>query len=130
MQTQTPFVTRGISLIITHINFPQVMDCQLNSELLGRILEEDIISPTGGESDDEFLQCNLEEDLQKPHPPTRPFSIIDEQIYGLPTPHSKYQPYQSYTNTNISTTIPGVPHSSSITTTTATYSTINTAISK
>lgn len=52
MQTQTPFVTRGISLIITHINFPQVMDCQLNSELLGRILEEDIISPTGGESDD------------------------------------------------------------------------------
>lgn len=65
------------------------MDCRLNSELLGRILEEDINPPSSGESDDLFLQCNLEEDLQKHHPPTRPFSIIDEQMYGLPTPYSK-----------------------------------------
>ena len=106
------------------------MDSQLSSELLGRILEEDIFSLSGGESDDEFLGCNLKEDLQKHHPPTRPFPIIDEQIYGPPTPHSKYQPYQSYTNTSISTTLPDVPHSSSIITTTTTYSTINTTIPK
>lgn len=95
-------------LIITHINFPQVKDSQLNRKLSDRNLEEDIISLSGELDYDELLGCNLE-DLQKNHPPTQQYSIMNEVMDGPPTNHNKYQPYQLYTNTNIYITFPDVP---------------------
>ena len=71
---------------------------------------------------------NLVEDLQKHHPSTWSYSIIDKLMDGPPTPHNKLQPCQDTQNTSISTTFPDVPHSSSITTITAIYFTINTTI--
>ena len=41
------------------------------------------------------MRDNLNEDLQKHHPPTQPYIIIDELLDGPPTPHTKYQPHQS-----------------------------------
>ena len=62
------------------------MDSLLNSELLDRILVADIMSLSSVESDDELLGCNRK-DLQKHHPPARPYSIMTElqQIHTTKT---------------------------------------------
>ena len=63
----------------------------MNSELRGKILENDMIWLSGGESDVDLLGpdvgLGLEEDLDT----TKPYSIIDELMDSPPTHHTKYQ---------------------------------------
>ena len=98
------------------------MDSQMNSELLDKILDDDMISLSGVESDVDILGpdlgLNLEEDLDT----TKPYSIIDELMDGPPTHHTKYQ----HSTFQHSTTFSNVSHSLSTMTTTTKHSTINT----
>ena len=62
----------------------------MDSELLNQILEEDIISLSGGESDTDLM--GLKEDLNT----TRPYSTIGELIDG-PSTHHTNQKHPLYT---------------------------------
>ena len=99
------------------------MDSQMNSELLDKILEDDMISLSGSESDVSLLGpdlgLHLEEDLET----TKPYFTIDELMDGPPTHHTKYQ---HSTNTTTSTIFSTVSHPLFTMTTTTTHSTINT----
>ena len=94
----------------------------MNSELRGKILENDMIWLSGGESDVDLLGpdvgLGLEEDLDT----TRPYSIIDELMDSPPTHHTKYQ---HSTNTITFTIFSTVSHPLSTMATTTTHSTIN-----
>ena len=57
----------------------------MDSELLNQILEEDIISLSGGESDTDLT--GLKEDLNT----TRPYATIGELIDGPPTHHTNHK---------------------------------------
>ena len=54
------------------------MDSQMSSDLLDKVLEKNIISLKNGDSDDDLLESDVEENLQNHHPYTKPYSIIDE----------------------------------------------------
>ena len=108
-----------------HYNFPQVMGCQMNSELLNKILEEDIISLRGGESDHDLLGFDLEKNLENNCPPLKLYSIIDELMDNPQTNHNKNQPY---TKTIMSTIFSDISHSLNGTTTTTEHSILDSAI--
>ena len=57
----------------------------MNSELLNEMLEGDIISLRGGESDIELLGPDFGLDLKEDQNTTKPYSIIDELMDGPPT---------------------------------------------
>ena len=85
-----------INCIVIHLFTSQVMDSQLDSETLNNLLENDIISLSGGESDKDLLgsdpDTNSREDIRiKKH-----FSILDELMASPPMHNS--------TNTDMSTT--------------------------
>ena len=99
------------------------MDSQMNSELLNKVLEDDMISLRGGESDVDLLGPDLSLDLQEDLDTKKRYSIIDELMDGPPTHHTKYQ---HSTNTTTSTIFSTVSHPLSTRNTTTTHSTINT----
>ena len=85
-----------INCIVIHLFTSQVMDSQVDSETLNNLLENDIISLSGGESDKDLLgsdpDTNSREDMRiKKH-----FSILDELLASPPIHNS--------TNTDMSTT--------------------------
>ena len=51
-------------LTIVHPNFPQAIGSQMDCKLLDKILDEGMISLSGGDSDDEPLDNNLEEQME------------------------------------------------------------------
>ena len=102
--------------------FSQVKFSQINSELLHKILEDFIISLSGGESDVDLLGPDFGLDIEEDLNTTKPYSIIDELMDGPTTHHTKYQ---HFTNTITSTIFSTVSHPLSTRTTTKTHSTIN-----
>ena len=87
------------------------MDSQMNGELLNEMLEGDIISLSGGESDSDLLGPDFgrdpKEDLN-----TRRYSIIDELMDGPPTHrtiHSNTRETTKPTHTQITTTTTNKP---------------------
>ena len=95
----------------------------MNSELLEKILEDDIISVSGGKSDVDLLGPDFGLDIEEDLSTTKPYSIIDQLMDGPTTHHSKYR---HSTNTITSTIFSTVSHPLSIVTITKTHSTINT----
>ena len=97
MQTHTDTIHQiKINCIVIHLFTSQVMDSQVDSETLNNLLENDIISLSGGESDKDLLgsdpDTNSREDMRiKKH-----FSILDELLASPPIHNS--------TNTDMSTT--------------------------
>ena len=108
---------RKNNCIVIHFFASQVMDSQVDSETL---LQNDMISLSGGESDIDLLGSDpciySQEDMRT----TKPFSILDELLTSPPICNS--------TNTNTSTTSSTITHPLSCMTVTTTYSTINTTI--
>ena len=85
-----------INCIVIHLFTSQVMDSQVDSETLNNLLENDIISLSGGKSDKDLLRSepdtNSREDMRiKKH-----FSILNELLASPPIHNS--------TNTDMSTT--------------------------
>ena len=87
------------------------MDSQMNGELLNEMLEGDIISLSGGESDSDLLGPDFgrdpKEDLN-----TRRYSIIDELMDDPPTHrtiHSNTRETTKPTHTQITTTTTNKP---------------------
>ena len=80
----------------------------MNSELRGKILENDMIWLSGGESDVDLLGpdvgLGLEEDLDT----TKPCSIIDELMDSPPTHHTTYQ--QSTNTITFTNSPPSLTH--------------------
>ena len=99
------------------------MDSQMNSELLDKISEDDMISLSGGESDVDLLGPDLVLDLEEDSDTNKPYSIIDELLDGPPTHHTQYQ---HSTNTIISIIFSTVSHPLSTMTTITTRSIIST----
>ena len=77
-------------LTIQPKKFLQVMDSQINSVLVNKMLEEDIISLSGGESDTDLLGSDFGRDAKEDRI-TRPYSIIDELMDGPPTHQTLHQ---------------------------------------
>ena len=102
--------------------FSQVMGSQMNSKLLDKILEDDMISLSGCESDVDLPGTDLGLDLEEYLDTTEPYSIIDELMDSLPTHHTKDQ---HFANTITSTIFSTVSHLLSTMTTTTTHSTVN-----
>ena len=103
-------------------NFPQVIDRQMNTDLLNKIMDEEMISLSGGESNDDLLGFEVEENLENYQPPTKPSLIIDEFIDSSPTHRN-----QPYTKTTIASNLSHSSiHSSSSTFTTTGHSLHNT----
>ena len=98
------------------------MNSQINNELPNIILEDDIISLSGGESEIDLLVPDFGLDLDEDLDTTKPYFIIDELMDGPPTHHTKYQ---HSTNTITFTTFSTVSHSLSTMATTTTNCTIN-----
>ena len=96
---------------------------QMNSELLDKILKDDMISLSGGEFDVDLLGPDLGLGLEEDLDTTKPYSIIDKLLDGPLTHHTKYQHFR---NTITSTIFSTVSQPLSIMTTTTTHSTINT----
>lgn len=67
------------------------MDSQMNSELLDKILQDHIISLSGGESNIDLLEADIGLDLQEDLDTNKPYSITDELMNDPPTHHAKYQ---------------------------------------
>ena len=105
------------------LNFSQIMDSQIDSNLLDNILENDIISLISGESDTDLLGPDLDLNLHEDMDTTKLYSILDELMASPPT-HNTKQQYS--TNTTTSTTSSTILHPLSAMTTTITHSTINT----
>ena len=99
------------------------MESQTNIELLDKILEDDMISLSGGESDVVLLGADPSLDVEKDLDTTKPYSIIGELIDGPPTHHTKYQHSSITTTSTIFSTVSG---SLSTMTTSTTHSTTNT----
>ena len=98
------------------------MDSQMNSELLNKILEYDIILLSSCESDIDLLGLDLDVELEEGFDTIKQYSIIDKLRDGPPTHHTKHQySLNSITSTLFST----VSHSLSPMTTIETHSTIN-----
>ena len=63
----------------------------MNSELLDKILQDHIISLSGGESNIDLLEADIGLDLQEDLDTNKPYSITDELMNDPPTHHVKYQ---------------------------------------
>ena len=74
-----------------HLNFSQIIDSQIDSELLDSILENDIISLSGGKSDTDLLGHDLDLNLNENMDTTKPYSILDELVACPPTHNTKHQ---------------------------------------
>ena len=85
----------------------QVMNSQMNSELLDKILESDMILLSGGKFDVNLLGPDLGLDLEEDLNITKPYSIIDELMDNPPAHQTKYQ---QFTNTITSTIFSTVFH--------------------
>ena len=105
-----------------HLNFLQVMDSQIDSELLDSMLEKDIILLSSEETDTDLLGSDLDLNLHDIDT-TKPYSILDELMACPPTHNTKHQ-YS--TNTTTSTTSSTICFPLSTMTTITTHSTINT----
>ena len=98
------------------------MDSEINSIVLNEMLEEDIISLSGGESDTDLLQSDFGRNAKEDQI-TRPYSIIDELMDGPPTHQTQHQ-HTSVTTPSALTSPPlpktsprpTIPHQSSTTT--------------
>ena len=62
----------------------------MNSKLLDKIMEDDMISLSGGESDVNLLEPNLGLDLAEDLDTIKPYSIIDELMDSPSTHYTKY----------------------------------------
>ena len=109
-----------INCIIIYFFTSQVMDSKADSEILNNLLEDDMISLSGGESDIDLLgpdpDINSQEDMRI----TKPFSILYELLASPPIRNS--------TNTTTPTTSSTITHPLSCIIATITYSTISTTI--
>ena len=63
-QMQTPFTIQSLTTRLSTPISSQVMDSQLNSQLLKKILEDDMISMSSGESDHNLLEPDVGLDLE------------------------------------------------------------------
>ena len=104
--------------IMINLYISQVMDSQIDSETLNNILENDMISLSGGESDANLLGPDVDVNSHEDIPTTKPFSILEELLTSPPTHNS--------TNTTTSTTSSTTFHSLSFMITATAYSTIST----
>ena len=102
-----------------HFYILQVMDSQIDSETMEKMLQNDTISISGGESNADLpvpaLDVNSHEDINT----SKPFSILDELMVSLPTHNS--------THTTMSTTSSTIYHLLSFMITTTAHSTVSTA---
>ena len=115
----------NVSFPIIRPNFRQVMDNQINSELLDKILDEEMILLNGDEPDDSLLGFELEENWENCHLPIKLYSIINKLMDSSPT--HKNQPYTKTTMTTISSNVAHSSiHPSSSTSTTTVHSLVNT----
>ena len=94
-----------INCIVIRLFTSQVMDSQVDSETLNNLLENDMISLSGGESDIDLLgsdpYTNSREDMRtKKH-----FSVLDELLASPPI-HNSTNTTKSTTSSTIDTTIP------------------------
>ena len=121
MQTHTHTIHQiKINRIVIHLLTSQVMDSQVDNEILNNLLENDMISLSGGESDIDFLGSDPDTNSREDMRTTKPFSILDELLASPLIPNS--------TNTTTSTTSSTITHLLSCMIVTTTYSTINTTI--
>ena len=98
------------------------MDSEINSVLLNEMLEEDIISLSGGQSDTDLLQSDFGRNAKEDQI-TRPHSIIDELMDGPPTHQTQHQLISVTTPSALTSPPlpktfppPTIPHQSSTTT--------------
>ena len=87
--TNTIYETK-IYHIMIHLHFSQVMDSQIDSEILDNILENHIISLSGGESDIDLLGPDLGLNLHEDIDTMKPYSILDELMASRPTCNIKH----------------------------------------
>ena len=121
MQTHTHTIHQiKINRIVIHLLNSQVMDSQVDNEILNNLLENDMISLSGGESDIDFLGSDPDTNSREDMRTTKPFSILDELLASPLIRNS--------TNTTTSTTSSTITHPLSCMIVTTTYSTINTTI--
>ena len=73
---------------IIHPVVLQVMDIQINSKLLDKILEDYMMSVSRGQFDVNLLGPDLGLDLEEDLDTTNPCSIVDELKDGSPTHHT------------------------------------------
>ena len=107
------FFKKPIYHIMIHFHIPQVMDSQIDSEALNNLLEDDMISLSGGELDTPNTDGNNQNDIHI----IKPISILDELLASPPIDNS--------TNTTMSTSPSTIsrPLYSIITTTTRHFAT-------
>ena len=78
MQTHTHTIHQiKINRIVIHLLTSQVMDSQVDNEILNNLLENDMISLSGGESDIDFLGSDPDTNSREDMRTTKPFSILD-----------------------------------------------------
>ena len=93
-----------INCIVIHLFTSQVMDSQVDSETLNNLLENDMISLSGAESDIDLLgliQKISREDMRT----KKKFSILDELLASPPI-HNSTNTTTSTTSSTINITIP------------------------
>ena len=111
-------LTKIYCVIIIRIDISQVMDSQVDSKTLNNLLEHDMISLSGGESDTDLLRPHLDTNSQEDMHTTTPFSTLDELLASPPIRNS--------TNTTPSSTSSTIAHPLYCMTITTTHSTIST----
>ena len=98
-----------------HLYISQVIDSKTDSKILGNILENDMISLSGGESHVDLLGSDLSFNSREVIHTMKPFSILDDLVASPPT--------HNFTNTTTSTTSFTIFHPLSFMITTAADST-------
>ena len=94
-----------INCIVIHLFTSQVMDSQVDSETLNSLLENDIISLSGGESDKDLLGSDPDTNSWEDMCIKKYFSILDELLASPPI-HNSTNTDMSTTSFTTNTTIP------------------------
>ena len=81
-----------INCIVIHLFTSQVMDSQANSETFNNLLENDMISLSGGESDIDLLGSDPDTNSQEDMCTTKHFSIFTIPLTPLRPPHPPQSP--------------------------------------
>ena len=94
-----------INCAVIHLFTSQVMDSQVDSGTLNNLLENDMISLSGGESTIDLLGSDLDINSREDRCTIKHFSIIDELLASPPI-HNSSNTTTSSTSSTINTTIP------------------------
>ena len=91
-----------IDCIVIQLFTSQVMDSQVDSETLNNLLENDMISLSGGESDIDLMGSDPDTNYREDMRTTKHFSILDKLLASSTTRNS--------TNSTTSTTSSTINH--------------------